>query len=137
MADDREAFARAREMIRALCSGEKTWEMNVPARVFEDPDLVLAAAVTLGESLLADRDRLAAENARLREAAEALLRLFDDDGHFRGSEELFRAETGAPPYPSAVNAFLPWIRKYEAWENKHALALRAVLAARSLTEAQP
>lgn len=65
----------------------------------------------------------------LAATVEALLRLFDESGHFRGSTELFRAETGAPECPWQHPGNSAWMRKYEAWERKHALALRAALAA--------
>lgn len=38
----RERYARARDMVAALCSGDRDWIMSIPARPDYDPDIVIA-----------------------------------------------------------------------------------------------
>lgn len=58
----------ARDMVSALCHGDRQWTMSVPAQPNTDPDLVISDGLRAGSTLLSTLSSLKEENERLKEA---------------------------------------------------------------------
>lgn len=89
------------------------------------------------ESLLSERDALAAENARLREALIwALAALGEEDGLPNDYDNLFRREMGVPEPPKTVGVVTTaedrrqvaaYCERRRQWHDQYASAARALV----------
>lgn len=120
MEPTKERFEQARKIIRDLCHGRRKWEMSIPARPDDDPDLILGgllhdcATAIAGEG---ERSRL------LRERLNALVESCTDASPRQ--QELGYPDTCAPSYASmalANDALALTPTEWEAQAKKNAEA---------------
>jgi hypothetical protein len=70
----RAQIARAHTLIGELSSGTTRWRMSVPVDVDRDSDMILSAALTAADALLAEVQRLTAERDGLAETLDQVNR---------------------------------------------------------------
>lgn len=67
MSENREVIAlidKAHKYVVELSKGERRWDMNIPARPDEDPDLVIGKALREARKVLASHPSIEVERVR-------------------------------------------------------------------------